>query len=288
MLIRPAASRRLGFVRFAWLALVAASWAAPAGAQPPPVTRVACGEFEAVPSGTSNGRPSRLSIQKNGRLMVTISDWAIVRVDCTDFNNDQTFELLVSSHSGGAHCCETVRVWALEKKPRQLLEYAAGNAGGFELKDLDGDGRQELLLGDDSFAYFGDLCYACSPSQLPLVACGTDRGFEDCTRKFPDVVKAAIDRIAERLKPPADDRDLPFVKGAALGTFALWSLLGDEEKGLQVIRDAVKSDDVMKWLERARPQVRDWMAARSKRLKDGSHQPPQPAATSHRPLAASH
>jgi hypothetical protein len=269
MLTRPTCRPGWRLARLALATLVVA-WASAAVAQPPPVTRLTCGGFDAVPSGAdSSGRPTRLSIQQKGRLMVTVSDWAILRVDCADFNNDKTFELLVSSYSGGAHCCETVHVWALEKKPRKLLEYAAGNAGGFELKDLDGDGRQELLLGDDSFAYFGDLCYACSPSQLPLVACSGDRGFQDCTRKFPDVLNAALERSAQRLMPPDDDTDTKFVEGAALGTLALWSLLGDEEKGLQVIRLAVKSDDVMKWLERARPQVRDWMAARGKRLKDG-------------------
>ena len=52
---------------------------------------------------------------------------------------------------------------------------------------LDGDGRRELVLGDDSFAYFEDLCYACSPAHLPLVACYTGTRFEDCTRRFPDL-----------------------------------------------------------------------------------------------------
>lgn len=269
----PRVSLRL--VRWASLALLAAAAAAidaPASArsQPAPVVRTACGEFEAVPSGAdSSGRPTRIGIQRKGRLMVTVSDWAILRVDCADFNNDKTFELLVSTYSGGAHCCETLHVWALEKKPRKVLEYAAGNAGGFELKDLDGDGRQELLLGDDSFAYFGDLCYACSPSQLPMVACSTARGLEDCTRKYPDVLKSALPRYTARLAPPKSDSEVKDVEGAALGTLALWSLLGDEEAGLQAVRDAVRNDEVMKWLERARPQVRDWLSARGKRLRDG-------------------
>ncbi len=270
MLTRPTGATAVGFARAALLALAALSCAARADAQPPPVARISCGGYEAVPSGAAaNGRPTRLSIQKEGRLLVTVSDWAVVRVDCADIDGDKTFELLVSTYSGGAHCCETVRVWALEKKPRTLLEYAAGNAGGFELKDLDGDGRQELLLGDDSFAYFGDLCYACSPSHLPMIACAVDTGFQDCTRKFPDVLRSALARYSERLMPPSDDRDVKVVEGAALGTLALWCLLGDEDKGLQSIRDAVKSDEVMAWLERARPQVHDWAAARGKRLKDG-------------------
>jgi hypothetical protein len=250
------------------VALIAA--AADTRAQGTTVTRLSCGEYEAVPSGAaSNARPTRLTIQRRGRLLVSVSDWAITRVECTDLNADAAKALVVGSYSGGAHCCETIRVWALESKaPRKVLEYAAGNAGEFESKDLDGDGQPELLLGDDTFAYFDDLCYACSPSQLPLVACAVEKGFQDCTQKFPAILHAALERYTSRLKPPGKD-DLKTVEGAALGVLAVSSLLSEEEKGLETVRAAVRSDEVMKWLERARPQVRDWMAARGKKLKDG-------------------
>jgi hypothetical protein len=102
-----------------------------------------------------------------------------------------------------------------------------------------------------------------------MVLCRTARGFEDCTRKFPAELRAALARFTERLKPPGGQDDIAFVEGAALGALAVWSLLGEEEKGLESIRAAVGSDDVMKWLARARPQVRDWMTARGKRIRDG-------------------
>jgi hypothetical protein len=252
-------------VTLAGLALPPAAYA-----QPPPVPRLGCGGYEAVPSGwASTDQPTRLSIQKDGRLLLTVSDWSITRAECAEIDADRAFQLLVTSHSGGAHCCETLHVWALGAKPTKLLEYAGGNAGGFDLRDLDGDGRRELLVGDDSFSYFGDLCYACSPSRMPMILCRTARGFEDCTRKFPAVLQAALARFAERLKPPGEQDDIKFVEGAALGALAIWSLLGDEDKGLESIRAAVSSDEVMKWLERARPHVRDWVAARGRRVKDG-------------------
>jgi hypothetical protein len=238
--------------------------------QPAPVSRLECGGYQAVPSGmAASGRPSRLGIQRAGRLMVTVADWSITRVGCSDMDADKTFELLVSGYSGGAHCCETLHVFALGEKPQKLLEYPAGNAGGYEVKDLDGDGRQELVLGDDSFAYFGDLSYAASPRNLPLVACRVPRGFEECTRRFPGVVRDALARYTERLRPPADTADAKQVQGDALGALAAWTLLGEDEKGLQAIAAAVSSEDVMRWLDRARPQVRDWVAARAKRIKDG-------------------
>jgi hypothetical protein len=255
--------------RLVGLAILLAAGASAAWAQDKPVTRLTCGAYEAVPSGVGlAGKPTRLSIQKNGRLLQTVSDWSITRVDCTDFNDDKTLELLVTSDNGGAHCCETLRIWSLGVSPRQLLEYESGNAAGFELRDLNGDGRVELVVGDDSFAYFDDLCYACSPSHLPLVACPTDGAFQDCTKRFPDLLRSWLTRYVDRLKPPGTDADVKDVEGAALGVLAVSVLLGEEAAGVEMIRKAVANVDVMKWVERARPKVRDWAEARGKKLKD--------------------
>jgi hypothetical protein len=238
-------------------------------AQPQKVTRLTCGAYEVVPGGVAaNGQPSRVGIRRAGRLLDTVSDWSIVQVECVDVHGGKTPELLVSSHSGGAHCCETLHVFALAESPRELLRYAAGNAIGYEFRDLDGDGRMELLLGDDSFAYFGDLSYAASPSYLPLVACAADRGFRDCTTRFPEIVRAALARYTGRLAPPSPDRDVKTVEGAALGVLAVSMLLAEEREGLAAVRAATGSDEVMTWLERASPQVRDWVSARGDRLKD--------------------
>ncbi len=227
-----------------------------------------CGAYDAVPSGVGDsGHPTRLSIQRGGRLLKTISDWRVTRVECTDLDADGTPELLVTSDSGGAHCCETLRVWTLGAQPTLALEYEAGNAAGFEARDLDGDGRLELIVGDDSFAFFDDLPYASSPRYLPLVACAAPIGFQECTARFPDVVRGWMPRFASRLRLPGADAELKDVEGAALGVLALSVLLGDEDTGLETIRRAVASDDVMRWLERARPQVRDWARTRGKKLK---------------------
>jgi hypothetical protein len=253
------------------LAGVLAALAAAAGVQHAPVARVTCGAYAAVPSGAGDsGRPTRLSIQKDGRLLQTVSDWWITRVDCADIGDDKTLELLVASYSGGAHCCETLRVWALEAKaPRKILEYEAGNSGGFELRDLDGDGRLELLLGDDSFAYFGDLSYADSPNVVPLVACLTDAGFQDCTTRFPEVLRESKARYDQRLQGLGAGADVKQLEGAALGVLALSVLLGEEPAAPDGLRAAVSSEEMMRWLERARPKVHDWARTRGKKLKNG-------------------
>ena len=243
--------------------------ALPVRSQPKPVERQSCGDYEITPSGFAAGnRASRVSIQKAGRLMATVTDWAITDLECGDITADAVPELVVRTFSGGAHCCETVRVYALADKPRLLLRYEANNAMGVAVGDINGDGRGELTLGDDSFAYFRDLSYAASPRSLPLVACFREGRFEDCTREFPGLLQARRDEHVARLQPPADEQALQDVKGNALAVVALSALLGQEEQGLDTVRKAVPDERVVGWLAKALPHVRDWMAARGKKLKD--------------------
>jgi hypothetical protein len=252
------------------LAILACAPAAARAQEPHRVQRIACGGYDVVPSGfRAANEPSRLSIQKAGRLLVSITDWRVVSVECDDITADAVQELVVRTFSGGAHCCETLRVYALGGVPRLLLLYEANNAMGVDVRDVNGDGRRELILGDDTFAYFDDLCYACSPSQLPLVACYTGARFEDCTRQFPELLRARRDAYLSRVGPAADESARAQAKGAALGALATSVLLGEEEQGLSAISAAGPGEAVMAWLRKSLPVVREWAATRGKKLKDG-------------------
>jgi hypothetical protein len=264
----PCVMRRLAPALAAALLLLALA-ARPARAQEPSVQRLSCGGYDVVPSGFgSAGRPSRLSIQKGGRLLESITDWTITSTECADITAGQARDLVVRTFSGGAHCCETLRVYALAEKPRLLLLYEANNAMGVEVRDIMGDGRRELILGDDSFAYFDDLSYTESPRSLPLIACFVDGRFDDCTRQFPEWLRSRRDDDLARLTPPEGDTGLKEAEGRALRVLALSALLGEEEQGLTTIRAAVSDERVMAWLSKALPHVRDWLAARGKKLKD--------------------
>jgi hypothetical protein len=253
------------------LAIAILLLAAPAApAQPAPVRRLACGAYDVVPSGfAAAGRPTRLTIQKGGRLLATLTDWTISAAECSDITADGVPELVVRTFSGGAHCCETLRVYALADTARLVLLYEGNNAMGAEVRDINGDGRHELLLGDDTFAYFDDLSYTRSPARLPLVACFADGRFHDCTREFPELLRTERAKFLAGLEPPASTDARKEDEGQALGALALSVLIGEEEQGLHAIRAAVRDEAVMAWLAKALPQVRDWAAARGKKLKDG-------------------
>ncbi len=252
------------------MCLLAGPAAAGPGGHAGTVRRLACGAYEAVPSGLdASGAPTRLTIQKDGRLLVAVSDFRITGAECRTLGPEAPPSLFVTTFSGGQGCCETLRVWALEASPRPLLAFEAGYASGFDLRDLDGTGHLELVLGDDTFAFFDDLPESCAPGRLPLIGCLTNGRFTDCTSRFPDRLRAEMAPYVARLRRPRSEQDLPDVEGAALGVLALSVLLGAEADGLQAIRAATPGDTVLAWVERARPQVRDWAATRGRKLRDG-------------------
>jgi len=255
-----------------WL-LAAAAGSSPRASHPGPPSgqdppgRVTCAAFEAVTTGAVGLRPTRLLLQRQGRVMTTVTDYAIAGVSCDDVTGDGAPELLARTFTGGAHCCETVRAWSLADRPRLILEYAAGNAGGFSVRDLNGDGRAELLLGDDGLAYFDDLDYASSPSSLPLVACFANGAFKDCTTEHPDALREAAARFRERLEPSPPGTPPKRVRGAGLGLLAVSLLLGEEDQARQTIQDTVQNEKLVVWLDRVTPKLRVWAEARGRKLK---------------------
>lgn len=79
-------------------------------------------------------------------------------------------EVLMSVYTGGAHCCSGTSILTSSRDGRTWKEVEVGlfDGGPLEAHDLDGDGRYELSMRDNSFLYtFG--CYACSTAPLHVL-----------------------------------------------------------------------------------------------------------------------
>ncbi len=242
-------------------------------------SHVRCAGFEVVTDQTSpimpEVGPARLRVMQGARPMWTLPDadaGPITSVTCRDATGDRISDLLVERYSGGAHCCTTLHIATLVPSIRLVLRYQAGNAGGFDIVDLNHDGRPELVLGDDSFAYFDDLCYACSPSEMPLIACFQDGRFVDCARSFPGKVREGVtvwsSRLREEIKQgPSAPGNAQYIRGAALGLYATYALLGEEAKGRAAVHSIVPTSAVLAWLDAHRVDVRKWISARGAKLR---------------------
>jgi len=201
-----------------------------------------------------------------GQTVRAIKSGVAASFTCQDVTGDGVTELLVESYTGGVHCCMVLQIFELAPRLRPLLRYESG-ALGFEVRDLDGNGRPELLLADDRFDGFDGLCHACSPNELPLAACFRAGRFEDCTREFPAFIREQIPGYADFLKTRASWQR-PYAQGAALGLYALYALLGEESQGRDAVRAVVADPQVAAWLEKRRPTIRAWATDRLKALRD--------------------
>lgn len=145
----------------------------------------------------------RVALPEIKNLSPGAQPWRLAHAADTDGNGRA--EAVVQGYTGGAHCCFVYLVF--ESRPdgiRQVDGFDLGNAGIAQAADLDGDGRAELVGGDDRLAYFDDLPFAASPF-LPLVLCRPDAGrFKDCTPRFPDRLQAELDRAEAALKEAVD------------------------------------------------------------------------------------
>jgi len=225
----------------------------------------------------------RLRAYRDNREVWSLSEEAgITEVACKSLTGDGVPGLILTTYSFGAHCCTTIYVLSLRSEPKLLLQFLAGHDGGYDIRDLKGTGTLQLILGDDTFSYFGGLSFAGSPSLLPLVACYRNGSFVDCTREFPDVVQESIESYRARLEDSrrriesgeleaspwwAAEWDADFwIAGHVLGIYADLAILGQERAGWAVVRSEVRSTRVLKWFECHRPTVQRWAGHREKEI----------------------
>lgn len=150
--------------------------------------------------------------------------------NCVDIDNNGQKEAVVEYYTFGAHCCFEYHFYRKKKTGLKLFERIyLGNASWPVFRDMNKDGKLEILTFDDSFAYF-DLCYACSTA-LPLILCYRDNMFSDCTNKFPGILDSAIEETLKK----KEDHPL-YMRGLALQYLALHIIRGKKEEGWRGVK----------------------------------------------------
>jgi hypothetical protein len=124
-----------------------------------------------------------------------------------DLDADGEPEVVYSAYTGGAHCCSVAQFFELASDGQRYTtaERVFGDPG-FGIRDLNHDGRPEIVSADDTFAYrFTSYAF----SGLPMLVLRYDRGhFKAITRQFPGLLRkeaAGFWRGYKKLRGSKDD-----------------------------------------------------------------------------------
>lgn len=151
----------------------------------------------------------------------------MARVFLLDLDNDGAAEVIVSTFSGGAHCCTTFDIysWRKDKFRKTKLEGMDGMGGGFN--DLDGDGDYEFILGDRRFLYqFTSYAGSATPSRIYDFV---DGKLKENTRKYPKFLRENLNYLYESFLE--DKKSRSPVNGKLAAYVAQKILLAEYEDG---------------------------------------------------------
>lgn len=201
----------------------------------------------------------RLAISRAGALVTDVSvadacrscvlvedspDGSFSILNVADLDADGEPEVFFDVFSGGAHCCTTTRFYTWRSTLgtyRRAPSTYWGNAG-YEVVDLDGDGRLELSGRDDAFAYaFASYAGSAFPPKIlryegnPATGVST---LTDVTRRFPTVLRADAARLRSIIRKAKPRKRFYEYQGALAAYVADEYLLGKGSVGRAEVRRA--------------------------------------------------
>jgi hypothetical protein len=149
-------------------------------------------------------------------------------------------EILFFSYTGGAHCCDTSEVLVREPNGWGHVELGYSD-GGVRLRDIDGDGRFEILDNDDRFLYaFGNFAGSAPPVEIRAIEDGAVVDVSSDGR-FRVVQEEYLARLEEDL---VDWRGLTMNgHGLVAGWLATKVLLGEGVEGWERLLANWPQDD---------------------------------------------
>jgi hypothetical protein len=165
-----------------------------------------------------------------------------------DLDGDGEPEVLVDAFTGGAHCCALTQILRFTGTAYAPTEAFWGNTG-YDLKDLDRDGRSEFVSYDDAFAAaFTSYAGSVFPPLVLDYDAAVKGSLRDVTRRFPALarqnLKHALHVLGRARRQHAE------TQGAIAAYVADLYLLGRAREVRPYLRRARKRGDVGRGFER--------------------------------------
>jgi hypothetical protein len=161
------------------------------------------------------------------KFKAQVGTWMMGSLELKDIDQDAIPEAIVSTYSGGAHCCTNFTIHGWLHGQSITTETGPLNSDGGEFKDLDGDGRQEFWTVDNSFLYaFDSYAGSFAPTRIYEYKAGK---LVNVTRKYPKVLRAHASRMFQTLRE--NQKEMRSTNGVLAGYVAQKILLGEYEQG---------------------------------------------------------
>jgi len=205
---------------------------------------------------------------KDGKLtdIYSISEWVLDfgnnlngdSVTVADINKDGLKEFVVTGSTGG-NCWNCSYLKVFQSKNHQVFELSKDLPETqviIGLKDLMGDGLEELLVLDAQWEFYMDLCHACSPSVNLVYKWEKDK-YLDRSGEFPSYYDEEIRGLEQEIKDmSADERGTDYYMGRVISIFLNYYEKGEKEKGWEVFKNYMAEEnfkekgfkDMAKWI----------------------------------------
>jgi hypothetical protein len=152
-------------------------------------------------------------------------------VELKDLDNNGTDEVIISTYSGGAHCCTSfvIYTWQQDKFVKAETGFLDGVGGSFE--DLNQDKKYEFVTLDNAFLYaFSSYAGSFPPSKIYTFQQGK---LEDVTRKYPQELRKTLTAMYQAFQTAKKEKTE--VNGILAGYVAQKILLGEYEEAWQFL-----------------------------------------------------
>ncbi len=161
------------------------------------------------------------------KLKTRTTTWMTGTIELKDLDRNATPEVIVSTYTGGAHCCTEYTIHGWQQNKFTTTETGPLDSGGGQFKDLDGNGTLEFLSVDNAFLYaFESYAGSFPPTRIYQYKAGK---LVNATRQYPKVLRSHAWDMYQAIQQSQKENDS--LNGVLAGYVAQKILLGEYQQG---------------------------------------------------------